>query len=69
MGCSSSLLQAGGRRKKMVIPEVVVFVPTMQIPLQTELLKGLKGLIPKDNLDHLIALRNRVVLLSEDTGL
>ncbi|XP_057530874.1 uncharacterized protein LOC130809214 [Amaranthus tricolor] len=69
MGCSSSLLQAGGRRKKMVIPEVVVFVPTMQIPLQTELLKGLKGLIPKDNLDHLIALRNRVVLLSEDTDL
>lgn len=70
MGCTSSILQqAGGKRKKMLIPEVVVFVPTMQIPVQSDLQKGLKGLIPKDMIDHLIHFRNRAILLSEDTGL
>ncbi|KNA11519.1 hypothetical protein SOVF_134480 [Spinacia oleracea] len=68
MGCTSSILQqAGGKRKKMLIPEVVVFVPTMQIPVQSDLQKGLKGLIPKDMIDHLIHFRNRAILLSEDT--
>lgn len=67
MGCTSSMLQTGGRKKKMGIPELVVFVPTMQIPVQSELQKGLKGLISKDIIDRLIMLRNRVILLSEDT--
>ncbi|KAL2939639.1 polyprotein [Bienertia sinuspersici] len=67
MGCTSSLLQTGIKKKRMIISEIVVFVPTLQIPIQSELHKGLKGLIPKDIIDQLIALRNRVILLSEDT--
>lgn len=69
MGCTSSLLQPGvSKKKRMVIPEVVVFVPTMQIPVQSELHKGLKGLIPKDIIDRIHHSRNRVILMSEDTG-
>ncbi|XP_021756056.1 uncharacterized protein LOC110721211 isoform X3 [Chenopodium quinoa] len=67
MGCTSSILHTGGKKKKMMIAEVVVFVPTMQIPVQSELHKGLKGLIPKDMIDRLVDFRNRVILLSEDT--
>lgn len=65
------MLQGGGgrrrRRKKMPISEVVVFSPTLLIPFPFDLHKGLKGLVPKDLLDRLIALRNRIILLSEDT--
>jgi len=69
MGCTSSLLQGGGgRRRKMAISEVVVFAPALLIPVPSDLHKGLKGLVPKDLLDRLIALRNRIILLSEDTG-
>lgn len=51
----------------MVISEAVVFVPTMQIPVQSDLQKGLKGFIPKHIIDRLLDFRNRVILLSEDT--
>ncbi|KAH9625630.1 hypothetical protein KSS87_019990 [Heliosperma pusillum] len=69
MGCNSSMLQAGGKKKKkkMTISELVVFVPTIHIPVPSDLHKGLKGIIPMDVLDRLVALRNRVILLSEDT--
>ncbi|KAK9678101.1 hypothetical protein RND81_11G188300 [Saponaria officinalis] len=63
MGCTSSKLQ----KKKMNISEVVVFVPTLQIPVPSDLLKPLKGFIPKDLIDRLVSLRNRIILLSEDT--
>ena len=52
----------------MAISEVVVFAPALLIPVPSDLHKGLKGLVPKDLLDRLIALRNRIILLSEDTG-
>ncbi|XP_074275172.1 uncharacterized protein LOC141599145 isoform X2 [Silene latifolia] len=68
MGCTSSMLQARGKKKKkMTISELVVFVPTMLIPVPSDLHKGLKGIIPIDVLDRLVALRNRIILLSEDT--
>ncbi|KAJ8433203.1 hypothetical protein Cgig2_004335 [Carnegiea gigantea] len=69
MGCTSSLLRGGGGRKmKMSISDMVVFAPAMLIPVPSDLHKGLKGLVPKDLLDRLTALRNRIILLSEDTN-
>lgn len=51
----------------MTIQEVVVFVPTLWIPSQTDLKRALKGLIPRDLIDRLVALRNRISLVAEDT--
>lgn len=51
----------------MTIQEVVVFVPTLWIPSQTDLKRALKGLIPRDLIDRLVALRNRISLIAEDT--
>lgn len=52
----------------MNIPEVVVFIPTMRIPVSSDLQKNLKGLIPnKDLLDRLLSLRSRIILFSQDT--
>ncbi|KAL9246060.1 hypothetical protein vseg_019642 [Gypsophila vaccaria] len=70
MGCTSSMLQGRGglkKKKKMSISEVVVFVPTLHIPVPSDLHKLLKGFFPKDLLDRLVAARNRIILLSEDT--
>lgn len=68
MGCTSSLLQGGGgRKRKMSISVMVVFAPALLIPVPSDLHKGLKGLVPKDLLDRLTALRNRICILSEDT--
>ncbi|KAL8140006.1 hypothetical protein V2J09_006027 [Rumex salicifolius] len=68
MGCTSSLLQGGCmERKKMTIQEVVVFVPVLWIPSQTDLKRALKGLIPRDLTDQLVALRNRIILVADDT--
>lgn len=68
MGCTTSIY-AVGRKKKKSVPEVVVFVPSMRIPVQSDLLRPLRGLIPKDLADRLSCLRNQIVLVAEDTGL
>ncbi|XP_034923135.1 uncharacterized protein [Populus alba] len=67
MGCSASMY-AVGKRKKTSIPEVVVYVPSMRIPAQSDLQKPLRGLILQDLVDRLACLRNQIVLVAEDTG-
>lgn len=68
MGCTSSVY-ALGRKKKVTIPEVVVYVPAIRIPLQSDLPRALKGVIPKELVDRLTCLRNQIVLVAEDTGM
>ncbi|KAM5582094.1 hypothetical protein ABKV19_011014 [Rosa sericea] len=67
MGCASSVYAAVGTKKKLSIPEVVVFVPSTRIPAQSDLQKRLRGLIPKDIADRLSSLRNQIVFVAEDT--
>lgn len=68
MGCTSSVY-ALGRKKKVTIPEVVVYVPSVRIPVQSDLPRALKGVIPKELLDRLTCLRNQIFLVAEDTGM
>ncbi|GMH06876.1 hypothetical protein Nepgr_008716 [Nepenthes gracilis] len=65
MGCTSSILQ---KKKKMTIPEVVVFVPTVPIPQPSDLERPLKGLVPRHLIDRLSMLRSQITLVAEDTG-
>ncbi|XP_061969078.1 uncharacterized protein LOC133692273 isoform X1 [Populus nigra] len=67
MGCSASMY-AVGKRKNTCIPEVVVYVPSMRIPAQSDLQRPLRGLILQDLVDRLACLRNQIVLVAEDTG-
>jgi hypothetical protein len=69
MGCTSSIYAVARKKKKLSVPEVVVFVPSMRIPVQSDLQRPLRGLIPKDLADRLSCLRNQIVLVAEDTGL
>ena len=69
MGCGASIYAVGNRKKKTNIPEVVVYVPSMRIPAQSDLQRPLRGLIPHDLVDRLGCLRNQIVLVAEDTGL
>ncbi|PNY17481.1 BRO1 domain-containing protein BROX, partial [Trifolium pratense] len=55
------------KKKKFSIHEVVVLTPSIRIPIQTDLQRVLKGLIPKDLADKLSSLRNQIVLVAEDT--
>ncbi|XP_061352404.1 uncharacterized protein LOC133297308 [Gastrolobium bilobum] len=64
MGCTYSVY----RKKKSSIPEVVVFVPSTRIPVQCDLQRALKGVIPRELADKLSSLRNQIVLIAEDTG-
>jgi hypothetical protein len=57
------------KKKKLSVPEVVVFIPSMRIPVQCNLQRPLRGLIPKDLADRLSCIRNQIVLVAEDTGL
>lgn len=66
MGCTASVCLAG-RKKKLSIPEIAVFVPSMRVPVQSNLQRALKGLVPRDLVDRLLALRNQILLLAEDT--
>ncbi|GMY13008.1 BRO1 domain-containing protein BROX homolog [Fagus crenata] len=68
MGCTSSIYAVTRKKKKLSVPEVVVFVPSMRIPVQSDLQRPLRGLIPKDLADRLSCLRNQIVLVAEDTG-
>ncbi|KAG8385012.1 hypothetical protein BUALT_Bualt04G0177900 [Buddleja alternifolia] len=66
MGCTSSVYAIG--KKKKNIPEVSIFVPSLRIPVQSDMQRTLRGLIPKDLADRITSLRNRIVLVAEDTG-
>ncbi|KAJ9132867.1 hypothetical protein P3X46_033693 [Hevea brasiliensis] len=68
MGCTASVYAVGRRRKKPTITEVVVYVPPMRIPAQSDLQRSLKGLIPRDLVDRLACLRKQISLVAEDTG-
>lgn len=68
MGCASSVYAIRGK-KKLPVPEVVVYVPSTRIPAQSDVQKRLRGLIPKDLVDRLSSLRNQIVLVAEDTGM
>ena len=46
----------------------VVFVPSTRIPVQSDLQRMVKGVIPRDLADKLTSLRNQIVLIAEDTG-
>ncbi|KAK7377590.1 hypothetical protein VNO80_03018 [Phaseolus coccineus] len=63
MGCTNSVY----RKKKTSFPEVVFFVPSTRIPVQSDLQRVLKGVIPRDLADKLTSLRNQIVLVAEDT--
>ncbi|KAK2968789.1 hypothetical protein RJ640_028182 [Escallonia rubra] len=67
MGCTCSVY-AVGRRKKKNIPQVTIFVPSLRVPVQTDLQRPLRGLIPKDLADRISSLRNQIVLVAGDTG-
>ncbi|GAB4848642.1 hypothetical protein Ancab_003352 [Ancistrocladus abbreviatus] len=64
MGCTSSTLH----KKKITIPEAVVFVPTLRIPVSSDFQRPLKGLIPPHLIDRLSSFRDRIALVAEDTG-
>ncbi|GLT81619.1 hypothetical protein SLE2022_000600 [Rubroshorea leprosula] len=69
MGCAYSVYALGKKNKKKAsFPEVVVFVPSVRIPVQSDLQRPLKGLIPPQLIDRLSCLRNQIVLVAEDTG-
>ncbi|KAI3457789.1 hypothetical protein Pfo_014452 [Paulownia fortunei] len=67
MGCTSSV-SAIGKKKKKCIPEVSIFVPFLRVPVQSDMQRTLRGLIPKDLADRITSLRNQIVLVAEDTG-
>lgn len=68
MGCTSSVYAVGRKKKKLSIPEIAIFVPSMRVPLQSDLQRALRGLIPKDLANRIVSLRNQIVLIVEDTG-
>lgn len=68
MGCTNSVHALGKKKKRKSIPEVVVFVPSIRFPIQSDLHRALKGLVPTDLVDKLSSLRNQIVLVAEDAG-
>lgn len=68
MGCAASFY-AVGRKQRKNIPEVTVFVPSIRVPLQSDLQRKLRGLIPNNLADRISSLRNQIVLVAEDTGM
>ncbi|KAM0859052.1 hypothetical protein ACQ4PT_047468 [Festuca glaucescens] len=69
MGCGASIpnkLGGKGRKRRSVIQEVAVFLPTIRVPVATDIVHPLRGLVSKELLDRLATLRSKVVLLGED---
>uniref|UniRef100_A0A0E0MFS7 BRO1 domain-containing protein n=1 Tax=Oryza punctata TaxID=4537 RepID=A0A0E0MFS7_ORYPU len=71
MGCGASIpkkCKVGGKGKKRrsVIQEVAVFVPTIRIPVDSDVAHPLRGLVSKELVDRLSKFRARVVALSEE---
>ncbi|KAJ6849046.1 uncharacterized protein M6B38_271535 [Iris pallida] len=74
MGCTSSIPKRYpvlGRKKKKrnSINEVVIFVPSFQIPTVIDFLHPLRGLVSRDIIDRLSGLRGRIVSLAESNDL
>ncbi|XP_009620749.1 uncharacterized protein LOC107792192 isoform X1 [Nicotiana tabacum] len=67
MGCAVSVYAVGKKKKKNIIPEVSIFVPSMRVPVQCDIQRTLKGVIPKDLADRLTSIRNQIVLIAQDT--
>ncbi|XP_054802633.1 uncharacterized protein LOC129306200 isoform X2 [Prosopis cineraria] len=68
MGCTCSAYARGRKKSSLSIPEVAVFVPSIRIPVQSDLQRALGGIIPRELADKLSSLRNQIVLVAEDTG-
>ncbi|KQJ88458.1 uncharacterized protein LOC100839641 [Brachypodium distachyon] len=69
MGCGASIpikYSGKGRKRRSVIQEVAVFVPTIRVPEDTDIVNPLRGLVSKELVDRLAALRANVVSLSEE---
>jgi hypothetical protein len=69
MGCGASIpnkLGGKGRKRRSVIQEVAVFLPTIRVPVAIDIVHPLRGLVSKELLDRLATLRSNVVLLAED---
>lgn len=69
MGCAVSVYAVGKKKKKSIIPEVSIFVPSMRVPAQCDLQRTLKGVLPKDLADRLSSIRNQILLIAQDTGI
>ncbi|XP_047318470.1 uncharacterized protein LOC124921815 [Impatiens glandulifera] len=68
MGCTTSKYMIARKKKKLIIPEIAVFTPSLRIPVHCDLQKSIKGLIPNDLVDRIISVRNQIILIAEDTG-
>ncbi|KAK6928581.1 hypothetical protein RJ641_007172 [Dillenia turbinata] len=73
MGCTSSIPKVhctvGKKKRKMMnIPNVVIFFSLTWIPVQLDLRRSLRGLIPLDLIGRLSTLRNQIAFVAEDTG-
>lgn len=66
MGCAVSVYRVGGK-KQMKIPLVTVLVPSIRIPMHSNIQKPLKGIVPKDLADRLTSFRNQIALLAQQT--
>lgn len=67
MGCTYSISRRYtiGKKKKLNIPEVAVLVPTMRIPVKSDLLRPLRGLVSRELAERLFAFRSQILLLAE----
>ncbi|KFK25635.1 hypothetical protein AALP_AA8G140200 [Arabis alpina] len=74
MGCATStssdavLGNKNENKKKRIIPESVVFVLQLRVPVHSDLHRQLKGVVPKTTIDRLTCLRNQIQLVAEGTG-
>ncbi|KAF1885973.1 hypothetical protein Lal_00032283 [Lupinus albus] len=68
MGCTYSMYGLGRNKKSITFSEVVVYVPSTRIPVQCDIQRVLKGIVPQDLADTLSSLRNQIALVAEDTG-
>ncbi|KAK9120178.1 hypothetical protein Scep_018271 [Stephania cephalantha] len=75
MGCTSSMPnkmynvgKKKNKKRKLNIPEVVVFVSSLSLPGETNLQRALRGLLPRHLVDRLSGLRSQIMILAEDTG-
>ncbi|VAH56957.1 unnamed protein product [Triticum turgidum subsp. durum] len=66
MGCGASVPNGKGRKRRSVVQEVAVFIPTIRVPVATDVVQPLRGLVSKELVDRLATLRSNVVALAED---
>jgi hypothetical protein len=71
MGCGPSIpkkytIGGKGRKCRSIIQEVAVFVPTVRIPVASDIVHPLRGIVSKDLVDRLSTLRAHVVELAEE---